>query len=94
MIEVIIPALLLLIPLQREMIPKINPTKQKPSPHRLPKKTYAKAIPIKGIDINININIGAKLKHDAITGMMLSFRNFMNPMIIPKTTRAGPSTGV
>ena len=94
MIEVIISGLLCFIPLQREIIPKINPTKQKPSPHILAKNIYAKAIPIKGIDINKNSKIGVKLKIDAITGMTVSFRDFMNPMIIPNIIRAGPSTDV
>ena len=94
MIEVIISGLLCFIPLQSEIIPKMNPTKQKPSPHILAKNAYAKAMPIKGIDINKNSKIGVKLKIGAITAMILSFRNFMNPMIIPKITRAGPSTDV
>ena len=94
MIEVIISGFLCFIPLQREIIPKINPIRQKLSPHKLAKNAYVKAMPIKGIDINKNSKIGVKLKIGAMTARILSFRNFKKPMIIPKITRVGPSTGV
>ena len=71
MIDKTIPDHLFLIPLQSEMMPSINPTRQKPSPQIEPKNRYKpNTMPITGIHPSEKSKIGAKLKANAITGVI------------------------